>query len=334
MMNDAGRGRIAAARQTLTGVRHRRQRNALDRCDLHDVGFAEFSVAEQASIRSACYRASCGFHRLRWTRHLNEPGTRLPPHAAPRCQSPVWRVHHHRRNPAQWVLAHCLLVALVPWPPVGLRKTRLARPMVCLVIQVAAKREDFLDETGARRHPAENRIDVSVCVQLRIPAQPVPPSPLHQEEVASRIAVENVGGKNQPPVQPVDLALSTDRAAVVFISEASAAIGIPESVRAKERVHMRHVLRAKPEPAGETQIRGDFLRQVPPVDSIEPLAGERRASKPPYESGAVKQVGVCRQQESPTSPAEARALRDGTRKSGIDRRWATCDRFPQAPRRT
>ena len=153
----------------------------------------------------------------------------------------------------------------------------MARPMVCLVIQAAARREDFLNDTGARRHPAENRIDVSVCVQLRIPVQSVPPFPPHQEEVASRIAVQTVGGKHQPRVRRVGPALRTGRvehAAVVLISEASDAVGIPGSVRAKQRVHVRHVLRAKPELAGETQIAGDFLRQVPPVDSIEPLRGE------------------------------------------------------------
>ena len=207
--------------------------------------------------------------------------------------------------------------------------------MVCLVIQAAARWEDFLNDTFGRRHPAENRIDVSVCVQLRIPSHPVPPSPLHQEEVAGRIAVETVGGKNQQRVQRVGPALRTGRvvhAAVVFIPEASDAVGIPGSVRAKQRVHVRHVLRAKPELAGETQIAGDFLGQVPPVDSIEPLGGERRASKPPDERGAVKQVRVRRQQELPTSPAEARVLRDVPRKSGVDRHWATCDGSPPAPR--
>jgi len=88
------------------------------------------------------------------------------------------------------------------------------------------------------------------------------------------------------------LALVVVNAAVVFVFVAQAGVGVPESVRAKERVHMRHVLRAKPEPAGETQVGGDVRRQVAPVDSTEPLGRERRASKPPYEGGAVEQVGV------------------------------------------
>ncbi len=94
----------------------------------------------------------------------------------------------------------------------------------------------------------------------------MPPFPLHQEEVASRIAVETVGGTNQTRVSLFGPAHRTGRAlkqAVVFIFETPAGLGIRGSIRAKERVHMRHVLRAKPEAAWETQIVRDFLETGP-----------------------------------------------------------------------
>ena len=74
-------------------------------------------------------------------------------------------------------------------------------------------------------------------------------------EVASRIAVETVSGKNEPCGRCVGPAARTGRVlptAFVCLFEAPAAFGVSESVRADELVHIRHVPRTKPELAGET----------------------------------------------------------------------------------
>ncbi len=245
--------------------------------------------------------------------YLHEPGTRLPLRQHLVRQPPVRKVHHHRRLRPGRSVCHCLLVPSIPGLLIRLWKPCPALSMVGLVIQVAARRKEFLNKASARRDPAEDRVDMRVRVQLRISAQPVPPFPVHQEEVARGIAVETVGRKGQPRIRRGLPRLRSGRvvqAEVVFLFETPWNVAVPGSVRAKQRMDLPHMLRAEPELPGKVQTCRDFLRQVAPIDSIEAPGRQRRPGKPPDESRTEKQVRVRRQQELSASPADPRILGD------------------------
>ena len=212
----------------------------------------------------------------------------------------------------------------------------MTRAVVRLVIEPAARRQDFLNEPGARRDPAENGIDVRVRVELWIAAQLEPALLLHQEEVAGGVAV---GGRQreEAAVRPIRSSAASDTSSREDSCRIALSRGGPGRAATAHRSRTtsgfapRAARRTGAGAAGSNR-RGS--RRTGPSGrrdrTSEETATHERAS---VQSGAIEQIGVCRRRIARAPCAGPRSWR-GIQTWGCGRRWAASGGFRPAPQRT